>query len=64
MLGMAEDPLIAYNLGNLAFIFSWVIFMSIVMLIGLLSSKLENAIFFTVICTGSIVFVYFATTFL
>ena len=64
MLGMTEDPLIAYNLRNLALIFSWVVFISIVTLIGFLSSKLENAMFFTVIGTASIVFVYLATNFL
>ena len=54
MLETLEDPLIAYNWQNFTFIASFVLFISIVAMIGFLSRNLENAVFFTVVSSISI----------
>lgn len=58
MLGMIEDPLIAYEWENLAFTFSFILFSGTAILTGFLSRNLENAIFYTAVCTTSIFLIY------
>ena len=60
MFEALEDPLIAYNWQNFTFIASFVLFMSIVAMIGFLSRNLENAVFFTVVCSVSIILSFLA----
>lgn len=58
MLGMIEDPLIAYEWENLAFTFSFILFSGMAVLTGFLSRNIEDSIFYTAVCTASILLVY------
>lgn len=51
MLGNLEDPLIAWNLRKLDLVFSAVLFLSFVLLIGFLNRKAPIALSFTIIST-------------
>ena len=61
MFGMPHDPLIDYGWENLLLIISLMLFTIIVVLLGYLTRKLENAVFFTIIVSVSVFFVFFAT---
>jgi hypothetical protein len=58
MPGSPEDSLIAYRWENLAIIFSFLLFLGIVLTIGLLSQELENALLFTFVFTAPVFFIY------
>jgi hypothetical protein len=53
-----EDTLIAYGWENLSLVFSFLLFMGLVLTIGILSRELENAITFTLVFTAPVFFVY------
>lgn len=58
---ITQDVLIDYGWENLLITVSFILFISAVCFVGFLSRKVENAIFFTAISTGSIIFAFFAT---
>ncbi len=55
MFEAPEDSLIAYEWANLALIASFMLFMGVIAMVGFLSRKLEDAIFFTIVCSASVV---------
>lgn len=58
MLGVAEDPLIAYGWGNLAIALSAVLFLGVVLTLGYLSRKLEDALTFTFVFAAPVFLMY------
>jgi len=58
---MFEDSLIAYEWESTLQIFSMMLFLNLVILLGFLSRDLENALFFTMTTSGVIFFLFMIT---
>jgi hypothetical protein len=56
-----QDSLIAYEWESTLRIFSMILFLSLVLLLGFLSRELENALFFTMTTSGVIFFLFMIT---
>ena len=64
MLGVAEAPLIAYGWANLGLVLSAVLFLGVVLTIGYLSRKLEDALTFTFVFAAPVFLMYILSTIL
>ncbi len=58
---MGEDPLIDYKWGNVMPCFSIMVFVCIAIMVGVLVQKLEDALFFTIVISGVLLFLFIAT---
>ncbi len=61
MAEITQDTLIDYGWENLLLIVSLILFISAICFVGFLSRKVENAIFFTLISSASVIFAFFVT---
>lgn len=61
MFGNIEDPLIAWDLRNLIRVCSTIFFISLVLVVGFLSRKIQTALVLTVVTTALIFFLLMVT---